>query len=222
VKLRGWHCSGAQGDLNVSEAKFIIVFCLLEPLALFLQTTSPAPVCTKLQQGSKGNLKEPKPGALSRERGGSLGCSQGSGPGAPAPSLSGQQISEISDCSYPGLRCLLINVPTQKSEEQRNPRENVYSVPEITGNHQLPAVGRDWCLLRPLLCCPRGETAVPKARGSGLSSQLVGSRAGTRALWQNAPGSGWMVESVAQAPEQPHLLHIRSSAALAVRTTVKK
>lgn len=121
-----------------------------------------------------------------------MGCSRGTEPGAPAPSLAVQQISEISDCSYPSLRCLLVNVPTQKSEEQRNPREKVYSVPEITGNHQLPTEYRDWCLSRLFLCYPGGETAAQKARGSGLSSQLAGSRAGIRAPWQAECSGLWM------------------------------
>lgn len=139
-----------------------------------------------------------------------MGCSRGSEPGAPAPSLTGQQISEISDCSY-SLRCLLVSVSTQKSEEQRNPREKVYSVPEITGNHQLPTDCRDWCFSRPFLCCPGGETAAQKARGSGLSSQLVGSRAGTRALWQAECSGLWMDGGVRGAgsrttPSVTHML----------------
>lgn len=44
VKLRGWHCSGAWGDLNVSEAKFSIVFCLLEPWPHFFKPP-PLPLC---------------------------------------------------------------------------------------------------------------------------------------------------------------------------------
>lgn len=128
-------------------------------------------------------------------------------------SLAQWQIAEMSvdirECSYPGVRRTKIS------------RENVYSVPEITRIHQLPTDGRDQGLLHPFLCCPRGETAAQKARGSGLGSQLVAAGLGHE-LWQNALGPGWMVESAVQAPEQLHLLHICSSVVLAVVTTMKK